>query len=134
MTACERLKAFMITAISGLKPSGSGTSNAVIRRQSLLEFSDYIIFLRDFSAAAHTTVVNKYIDDNRAYLVATVRAYMAGLSGAIVRKPRRVLVTSAESGSRLTSMFGTGGLPSRALHGCSLDTSNFHAICYTVHL
>lgn len=108
MTACERLKGYLLTTIGGLKPSGSGTSNAVIRRQSLLEFSSYITFVRDFSAAAHTAVVHKYIEDNRAYLMATVRAYMAGLSGAIVKKPRRVLLTSAESGSRLTSMFATG--------------------------
>eukprot|EP00892_Ulva_mutabilis_P002761 jgi/Ulvmu1/12486/UM009_0139.1 len=108
MTACERLKAYLLTAISGLKPSGSGTSNAVIRRQSLLEYSDYIDFLRDFSAAAHTAVIHKYIEDNRAYLMATVRAYMAGLWGAVIKKPRRVLVTAAESGSRLTNMFATG--------------------------
>lgn len=109
MSACERVKAFLLVTIGGLKPSGAGTSNAVIRRQSLLEFSSYIIFLRDFSAAAHTAVVHKYMEDNRAYLMATVRAYMTGLSGAVVKKPRRVLVTSAESGSRLTSMFASGG-------------------------
>lgn len=112
-TASERVKTFVMTNIVSMKPrSSSGASNAVVRRQSLLEYSEYIVFLQEFAPVAHRAVLQRYCEDNGEYLLSTVKAYTVGLFAAVDKKQKPPLLTNAESGQRLTGLFSAGA----ALH------------------
>lgn len=108
-TAAERVKAFVMTNIVAIKPRASaGASNAVVRRQSLLEYSEYIVFLQEFAPASHRAVLQRYCEDNGEYLLSTVRAYTMGLFAAVDKKQKPPLLTASESGQRLTGLFSGG--------------------------
>jgi hypothetical protein len=108
-TAAERAKHFLLNNIVGMKPRGSvGASNAVVRRQHLVEYAEYIVFLQEYAPAAHKVVVQRYCEDNGEYLLATVRAYTTGLFSAVDKRSKPTLVTASESGARLTGLFVGG--------------------------
>jgi hypothetical protein len=98
-----------MTNIVAMKPrSSSGASNAVVRRQSLLEYSEYVVFLEEFAPASHRAVLQQYCEDNGEYLLSTVRAYTMGLFAAVDKRQKPALLTAAEAGQRLTGLFSAG--------------------------
>jgi hypothetical protein len=116
-TAAERVKTFVMTNIVAMKPrSSAGASNAVVRRQSLLDYSEYIVFLQEFAPASHRAVLQRYCEDNGEYLLSTVRAYTLGLFAAVDKRQKPALLTAAESGQRLTGLFSGGAGQHAARH------------------
>lgn len=120
-TAVERVRAFLLDRIGGLKSAAGGggasshsaaAGNAAVRRQGLLPFQAYPSFLQAAAPAAYAAVRQRYVEDHRAHLATAMKAYISGLAAAVPRKERPALVTVAElAGGGFNARLGSIFLP-----------------------
>lgn len=127
-TAATRVRACLVERISAIRAgAGGATGNAVIRRQSLLNYRDHVAFLRAHAPELHAQVVAKYVEVDRTHLSTMVRAYMKGLGDVTRTSEHARLVAPGDSGaarlgSMMASVMPAGGKPDNTASEFALGT------------